>query len=141
MGENSRCDTFQAVVLNEKLKTIDILNKKRNLLAKNYYKLLRNNNNVVLPKYDKNNKSIYHQFTILVKNRDKHLTHLSRNKIPYMIYYKKPLYKQKFFKKNKIRLKNTETVVSKCISLPIHPSLKNSDVQRICKTINKFYFQ
>ncbi len=141
VGENSRCDTFQAVVLNEKLKTIDILNKKRNLLAKNYYKLLRNNNNVVLPKYDKNNKSIYHQFTILVKNRDKLLTHLSRNKIPYMIYYKKPLYKQKFFKKNKIRLKNTETVVSKCISLPIHPSLKNSDVQRICKTINKFYFQ
>ena len=58
-----------------------------------------------------------------------------------MIYYKKPLYRQQFFKKNKIKLKNVEYVVKKCISLPIHPSLKNNDVRKVCKKINQFYRQ
>ena len=141
VGENSRCDTFQASVLIEKLKLIDRLNKKRNLLAKKYFKLLKNNKNIKLPKYDKNNKSIYHQFTILVENRDKLTKHLIKNQIPYMIYYKKPLYRQQFFKKNKIKLKNVEYIVEKCISLPIHPSLKDTDIQKVCKTINQFYRQ
>ena len=140
VGENSRCDTFQASVLNEKLKSIDILNQKRNLIAKRYFQLLKNNKHIKLPKYDQNNKSIYHQFTILVNNRDKLIKHLNNNKIPYMIYYKKPLYKQKFFKKNKVKLKNVEYVVKKCISLPIHPSLKISEVQKVCKVINQFYY-
>lgn len=139
VGENSRCDTFQASVLNEKLKLIDTLNKKRNLIAKKYFKLLKNNRYIKLPKYDANNKSIYHQFTILVESRDKLLKHLIKNKIPHMIYYKKPLYKQKFLKKNKIKLNNVEYVVKKCISLPIHPSLKDFEIHKVCKTINQFY--
>ncbi len=141
VGENSRCDTFQASVLSEKLKIIDTLNAKRNLIAKKYYQLFRNNKYIKLPKYDKNNKSIYHQFTILVENRDKLTKHLNKNQIPYMIYYKKPLYRQQFFKKNKIKLKNVEYVVKKCISLPIHPSLKDNDVRKVCKIINQFYRQ
>ena len=56
-----------------------------------------------------------------------------------MIYYKKPLYKQKFFGKNNVKLKNVEYVVKKCISLPIHPSLKINDISKICKIINRFY--
>jgi UDP-2-acetamido-2-deoxy-ribo-hexuluronate aminotransferase len=141
VGENSRCDTFQASVLSEKLKTIDSLNKKRNLLAKQYFKLLKNNIHIKLPEYNRNNQSIYHQFTILAENRNKLQKYLSKNKIPNMIYYKEPLYKQKFFKKNKIKLKNVELVTQQCISLPIHPSLKYSDIKKVCKTINQFYNQ
>lgn len=139
VGENSRCDTFQAAILKEKLKLIDHLNNYRTLLAKKYFQLLKNNKSIKLPEYKKDNKSIYHQFTILVENRSKLTEYLKKNKIPYMIYYSKPLYKQKFFIKNNIKLKNVEYVVKKCISLPIHPSLKTQDIEKICKIINKFY--
>ena len=139
VGENSRCDTFQAAILKEKLKLINHLNNHRTLLAKKYFQLLKNNKSIKLPEYKKENKSIYHQFTILAENRRKLTEYLKKNKIPFMIYYNKPLYKQKFFLKNNIKLKNVEYVVNKCISLPIHPSLKNEDIEKICKIINKFY--
>ena len=37
VGENSRCDTFQASILKEKLKLIDNLNNHRSILAKKYF--------------------------------------------------------------------------------------------------------
>jgi UDP-2-acetamido-2-deoxy-ribo-hexuluronate aminotransferase len=139
VGENSRCDSFQASILKEKLKLIDKLNNRRSLLAKKYFQLLKNIKNIKLPNYKEENKCIYHQFTILVDKREQLKKHLKNNKVPFMVYYEKPLYKQKFFSKNHIALKNVEYVVKKCISLPIHPSLRTKDIKKICSIIKRFY--
>ena len=60
-------------------------------------------------------------------------------KIPYMIYYKKPLYEQGFFNGAKPKLKNVEHVCKNCISLPIHPGLSVNDIVNVSKNIKSFY--
>lgn len=139
VGENSRCDSFQAAVINEKLNTINNLNHKRNILAKKYFSELKDVKQVRLPVYKKNYSSIYHQFTILVKNRASLIRFLKMKKIPYMIYYKKPLYEQGFFNETKPKLKNVEYICKNCLSLPIHPGLSVNDVVNVSKIIKSFY--
>ena len=40
---NSRLDTLQAIILNEKLKKLNILNAKRKIIANRYNKEIKNN--------------------------------------------------------------------------------------------------
>ena len=42
IGINSRLDSIQASILNEKLKRIDLINNKRRIIAKYYFKNLKN---------------------------------------------------------------------------------------------------
>jgi UDP-2-acetamido-2-deoxy-ribo-hexuluronate aminotransferase len=139
VGENSRCDSIQAAVLNEKIVNYNRILNKRKICANLYFKNLKNVKEIILPRYKKNFKSVYHQFTILVKNRNRLKEFLEKNKINSMIYYDKPLYKQPFYKKKIKLLKNTEYVCKHCISLPIHPSLNKNQIIKICEKIKFFY--
>jgi len=139
VGENSRCDSIQAAVLKEKIIDYNKVLDKRKLCAKLYFENLKDIDEVVLPNYKDNFKSVYHQFTVLVKNRDQLKKFLEDKKISTMIYYDRPLYKQPFYKKKIKLLKNTEYVCKHCISLPIHPSLDKKEIIRVCETIKAFY--
>ena len=67
-GVNSRLDQLQALILTEKLKYLEIFNKKRNYLAKKYFSYLKKNTLIELPNVRKNTYNTYHQFVIKVYN-------------------------------------------------------------------------
>ena len=69
IGINSRLDTIQASILNEKLKRIDLINNRRRDIAKFYYKNLKNKKVYLFNKI--NSISCFHQFFVLVKQRKK----------------------------------------------------------------------
>ena len=78
------------------------------------------------------------QFSILVKNRNLLIKLFKKYKIDYKIYYSKPLYKQFNIKKN-IRLKNTEYICKRIISLPFNDLSKkrfNSVLTKLTKIIS-----
>ena len=138
IGYNSRLDELQAAILTAKLPYINKFIENRRSIAKMYFKLI-NNDKVVLPFVNKNSKHTFNQFTLRVKNRNKFEKHLKQNKIPYGVYYSKPIYKYKAYEIYKYNsLPMVEKISKECISIPIYPELKLNDINKICDVINEY---
>ena len=137
IGINSRLDSIQATLLNIKLKFLNKLNNKRRKIAKFYTKNI-NNEKINIITYSK--FAVYHQFVILVKNRDNLIKYLKKNSIQYGIHYPLSINKLKCFKnifRNK-KFSNAEYISSHCLSLPIDPYLTKKDQKKICSVLNNF---
>ena len=137
IGFNSRLDTIQASILLEKIKYLNFLNNKRKKIAKLYNQKI-NNKKITFVNYSKN--SVYHQYVILVKNRNSLIKLLKKKNISYGIHYPKPLNKLDCFKKMFVKKKypNSEKFASKCLSLPIDPNLNKEEIKKIIKVLNSF---
>ena len=137
VGLNSRLDTIQAIILNEKLKNLSSYNKKRQKIAKFYNQKI---NNKKISKLNYSKYSVYHQYVILVNNRNKLIKLLKNNKIQYGFHYPYAIHQLNVFKKrfkNK-RYKNAEILAKNSISLPIDPNLSKKELNYIVKTLNEF---
>ncbi len=88
-------------------------------------------------------KHVFHQYTVRVKNglRDKFMQYLKDNGIGCGIHYPEVIYKQPLYKK--LGYKSgictvAEKAVKEVLSLPVHPSLTNKDIDTIIKVIKGF---
>ena len=134
-GINSRLDTLQAVVLKNKIINLDKYNKKRKLIADFYAKNIKHEKIIKLD-YEKG--CVYHQYVILSKIKNKIINSFIKNKIQFGEHYPISINNLKFIKKNfvKQRFKNAEFLARHCISLPIDPTLKMKELEKICKLLN-----
>tara|TARA_B110000858_G_scaffold195258_1_gene251248 strand:+ start:8916 stop:10001 length:1086 start_codon:yes stop_codon:yes gene_type:complete len=134
-GINSRLDTIQAAILNLKLRDLNKNNQKRVKIAKIYKKNITNNKIVIL-NYKKG--CVYHQFVILSKIKKKIIKIFKKEKIQFGQHYPISINKLKIFSiyKNKT-FKNSEFLSNFGLSLPIDPNLKNHQILKICKILNK----
>ncbi len=144
IGCNSRLDNIQAAVLNIKLAKLDEYSKARLAAANFYYNNLSNISEIQLPFRSASSTHVFHQFTIKVLNNKRDLLqeYLKANKIPSMIYYPIPLYKQEAFSvfvEDGFSLKNTEELCKSVLSLPIHTEMGSNQLEYICQQI-KFFF-
>lgn len=144
LGCNSRLDSIQAVILNIKLRYLDIYSSNRNNMAEYYFNQLSSTEGLILPVKAKSSTHVYHQFTIKVKDgrRNELQSCLKEKGIPSMIYYPLPLYKQDAFAsyvKEGFRLYNTEQLCEQVLSLPIHTEFNNQHMDFICRTIKNFF--
>jgi len=137
VGINSRLDTIQASILVTKLSKLNLINKKRRKIAEYYKK------NIINKKINKllySKSCVYHQYVIMVKNRNKLIKLLSKNKIPYGFHYPYPINKlhslRKRFRSEKYP--NAERLGKECISLPIDPNLTIKNLYKITKVLNSF---
>ena len=140
VGCNSRLDSIQAEILNVKLKYLDTYNSNRRIMANNYNLAFKDIEQIMTPKVISSSEHVYHQFTLRVLNgkRDELKSYLNDFGVPSMIYYPIPIHKQKPYR-NIQTLKNTETLSSQCISLPIHSELENSNQDYIIDKVVKFF--
>ena len=138
IGRNSRLDTIQSVILNEKLKYIDEWNLTRNKIAQKFLNKI-NNELITLPKNPKYcNYNTYHIFPVLCDTRDILIEYLTNKNIPTIIHYPIPIeLSGAFYNEN---YKNVMTIEfsKKILSLPIHPFMKDDEIEYIIKTINEF---
>ena len=137
-GQNSRLDTIQAAILRIKLKNYKKVLSKRNMLAKIYYKNLKNIKNIKLFNLKKNYKSCYHQFVIRTNNRNNLQSFLTNRKISTMIHYPYMLNELNFFNYKKY-LSKAHKLGNKIISLPISEEHSAKEIIHICKQINIFF--
>lgn len=119
VGMNARMDTIQSIFLLKKIKFLKKNIKQRRTIARMYNDFFLENNIYGYQNTNLKNYSVYSQYTILVKNRKKFTNYLKDFKIPYKIYYEKPIYKNKAYFQ-KIFLKNTEFISKHSVSLPIN---------------------
>lgn len=136
-GINSRLDTLQAIVLNEKLKKLNFLTKKRKTISKIYNSKIKNSK---IEKLNYENGSVYHQYVIKTKKRTALIKYLKKNKIEYGIHYPISINNLKLIKKKfkNIKFPNSEKLANECISLPIDPSMKINQIKKVIETINSY---
>lgn len=137
LGFNNRLDTIQAAILNVKINNLDKNNSMRNKIARFYDKNIINKK-ITKIKYSK--YSVYHQYILLVNRREKFQNYLIKNHIQSGIHYPKSINQhactKKYFKNQKYI--NAENFAKKCVSIPIDPYLKSSELKKIIKVINSY---
>lgn len=140
IGINSRLDTIQAAILLPKFKAfVDYELDSVNKVAGWYTERLQDR--FVTPMVMEGFVSSWAQYTILVDNKEKRdgiQSHLKSKGIPSMIYYPRGLHQQEAF--NWMNLEdemysNTIEATKRVLSLPMHPYLKETEVDMICKTL------
>lgn len=137
VGYNSRLDEIQAAILRVKLRHINFFNNERQRVASTYTRIFQDISNITVPYTDNIGEHVYHQYTILINDREKIQKILSEQEIASAIYYPIPLHKQKVYEKDHGNnyLPIAESVSKNCLSLPIYPELENHDVEKIASLI------
>lgn len=140
IGMNSRLDTLQAAILLPKLEAFKEYElDEKNKFAFMYTEKLKNY--VVTPLVLENYVSSYAQYTLIFESseeRDFVKNYLHEKGIPSMVYYVKPLHKQKVYSDYKFNLDDLKVSerLSECVlSLPMHPYMDGEVINDICNTI------
>ena len=145
IGVNSRLDSIQAAILNVKLKYLDKYNQSRQQSAHLYNQAFEKVDKIHTPFVESDIDShVYHQYTLKVPSefRDSLAEHLSKNNIPFGIYYplgfhEQKAYKQEFFSDKDFPV--TNKVKDQVISLPMHTELTRKQIKHITDTIINFF--
>lgn len=143
IGVNSRLDTIQAAVLNVKLTVfinheLDDVNR----IYKSYDKKLKGI--VKTPVIPDGYRSSFAQYTIKLgsrEERDALQAKLKEMDIPSMVYYIKPLHKQKAFSNTIYDDRDFDVTNKLCdtvLSLPMHPYLNEEEIDYIINTVSNF---
>ena len=136
IGYNSRLDELQAIILRIKLKHIDEYNNNRRRVAHRYSEAFADTS--IQTAYEDNiGVHIYHQYTLLHDDRDNIMKALQDNNIACAVYYPIPLHRQEVYIETYkgIDLPVSQSVASKCFSLPVYPELENDKVDAITDII------
>ncbi|RKJ52172.1 DegT/DnrJ/EryC1/StrS aminotransferase family protein [bacterium 1XD42-8] len=143
VGMNSRLDTIQAAILLVKLKAFQELElEKMNHVTSQY--TVRLKDVVKTPVILKGYHSSWAQYTIQLCNqeqRDGLQAYLKEKGIPTMIYYPKPMHEQGAFSTYygmDERLKVTKKLCKTVLSLPIHPYMKEEEIDIVSEEIKKY---
>ena len=147
IGLNSRLDTIQAAILSVKLKAFaeyelaDI-----NEVADKYTARLASlSDRIKTPVVPEGYYSSWAQYTIQLedrKTRDALQAALKEKGIPSMVYYPKPMHKQEAFPGQSYddsEFTNTIQLCDTVLSLPMHPYLKDEDLDEVVGAIKGFF--
>jgi len=143
VGCNSRLDSIQAAILNEKLKHLDEYIEARRKAAGFYDNAFADCAKIKTPFRASYSNHVFHQYTIILEgvNRDELHKFLAEQKIPSMIYYPVPAHQQKMFAQynsSTLNMPVTDWLTKRVISLPIHTELDDEQLNYISSKILEF---
>ena len=140
IGMNSRLDTIQAAILQVKLRAFDKEVECVNEAARHYTELLKDK--VKTPVIPEGFGSSWAQYTIQLPTEEKRnalQAALKEAGIPSMVYYPKPMHQQTAFQDTPqpagCSCDVAEKLCGTVLSLPMHPYMEPSDIERICSTL------
>ena len=140
LGLNSRLDELQAAILRIKLKYLDHWNNERRFRAGYYQNHMCELKGVTMQAWDdrSNSTSVYHQFTVLVENRDHVQKELSAAGISTAVYYPVPLHLQEVHQDLGYTtgdFPRAEIVSNRCLSLPMFPELTDEQQDIVIRAL------
>jgi dTDP-4-amino-4,6-dideoxygalactose transaminase len=140
VGLNNRMTNIAAAIGLVQLRKLEAWTEKRIANAEFLQNEIAQDGRYLLPHNHPGERHVYHQFTIQVLEgeRGKFQQHLDGLGIDTAVYYPNPIHTLKPFKGSSIKLPNTELVATRVVSLPIHPSLTQDDLERIVSAVSSF---
>jgi len=141
IGYNYRMTNIAAAIGVEQVKKLDFFNQIRQRNAEFYDKNI-SNDAIALPYCDMNGKHVYHQYTLRIKQgrREQFIKTLDENEIGYGVYYPLSIPEQKCYDSYGFSKNHTITdrIKNEVLSIPIHPSLTEDEIEKIIKVMNSF---
>lgn len=141
IGLNSRLDAIQAIVLLNKLKIFDKELVLRQKISQYYSNAL--SKYLSVPYIRESNNSSWAQYSLLAESKEKRddlIAYLNGNNIPTAVYYKKLFSDLDIYKEISKKSYPVSKYTSECIfSIPMHPYLKESELDKIINLISDFY--
>ena len=153
-GVNSRLDELQAAILRIKLTQLEHYNRLRLENACRYNAAFADKAGIVPPHEltaagpaplataEKGGTSlvasVYHQYTVLVEDRDSIMQHLQAAGVASAIYYPLPLHLQPVntdLGYTAGSLPVAERIARKCLSLPMFPELTTQEISRVIEAV------
>ena len=136
-GINSRLDEIQSSILNYKLKKVDTAINRRRQLAKIYLKELKATS-LKLPSENKDNKHVYHLFTIYHDKMNKIRILLEKNNIETRVIYPYPVHLMKAYSKfntTNEKFVNSEKYAKGIFCIPLYPEITDNQAYNLCNKI------
>jgi len=134
LGYNSKMLLFNAEVINFRLKKLDEYIKGRQEVAKLYDNQLKDV--VTIQQVSNNLNHNYHKYVIRLQNKD--IRDKLKEKLGASVHYPTPIPEHKMYKNihhRKDSLDITKTVCDTILTLPIHPYMEKSEVNKVVDTI------
>ena len=141
-GFNSRLDELQAAILRVKLRHLDRWNARRAEIAERYRASLADRP-LRLPVVASENSHVFHVYAVLAEQRDALQQFLADRGVPTIIYYPRPLHRQKVFADLGYREGDfpvAEEIARKILPLPIYPELTGEQIDYVIATAREFAF-
>jgi perosamine synthetase len=140
VGYNYRLNNLAAAVGLCQLKKLETFNKTRRRHAQIYGELLLGVKGLVLPVEWPGYHHVYHQYTVLVPDRDKLSEELRKRGVDSKPFYPRiiphePAYRKMGYGKQSFPV--AEYATAHCLSLPVHPGLKAQQIRFIAKAIRE----
>lgn len=144
LGYNYRMTDIAGAIGIEQLKKLNKFNSLRIKNAKYLNKNLSKIAGIIVPEPAADSKHVYHQYTIRIREefglkRDEVLKKLTEASIGTAVFYPLPLNEQKVYQDlgYKADTPVAEKISHEVLSLPIHPGLKQKDLEYIVKIFNQ----
>lgn len=140
VGTNSRLDELQAGLLRVRLSHIEELTQERERLCSRYMAELHNDY-IELPKVRKNATTVWHQFVIHCKNRDKLIEYLNDKEIGTIIHYPIPPHLSEAYQYLGLSegiLPITEKFANEVLSIPLYNGMTVEEQDFVIEKINSF---
>lgn len=134
-GGNSRLDELQAAVLRVKLRHLDADNQRRRAIAE-FYGGQIDNPKLILPEVP-DGSHVVHLYVVRTQGRDSLRHALAQAGVGSAIHYPIPPHRQGAYRTLASRpLPITEQLASEVLSLPAHPALSQSAIERVVEVLN-----
>ncbi len=145
LGYNYRMTNLQGAIGQIQLQHLDEFNSRRIRNAKFLNAHLKIKG-ITTPYKAKSVKHVYNQYVIRIEDdfpasRETLMEYLQAKGIGSAVHYPKPVYEQPLYKElgyGKERCPVSEDVSRRVLSLPVHPSLKQEDLEYIADSVNNF---
>ena len=145
IGYTARLNSINAAIGRIQLQRLDEWNKKRTIIAKQYFRELKELEELIKlpPQGSPYITPVFHLFVIRTEQRDALQSWLEKTGIECGVHYPIPIPLQPVYR-NLYGFKEGDFPVSErygktCLSLPMHPNLKIEDVHFICEQIKTFH--
>ncbi len=142
LGSNSRLDTLQAAVLQQKLPRLDHWNRQRNRIAEIYLSGLADVRDLSSTQVLPDSNSVWHLFVIETTYRDELADHLRKANIATGIHYPIPIHLQRAFEYlgyERGDFPVAERLSKRILSLPMYPQLKDEQCEHVVRSVREFF--
>ncbi len=141
VGFNSLLDNLQAAVLNVKMKYIESWNQARRVVAKRYQSELAGLSGLRLPRTHQDATHIYHQYVVIVKDRQKFIDFMNKKEVETGVHYPKTLNQLEALRAEfqNQAFPESEKLAAGAVSLPMCPTLTESEVTQVISSIREYF--
>jgi dTDP-4-amino-4,6-dideoxygalactose transaminase len=140
-GMNTRLDEIQSAILRAKLPVLDADNARRQAIAAQYSRELRDTR-LTLPPTRPGASHVFHQFVIRSRKRDELRMWLRERGVGTLVHYPVPVHRQPAYAGRVWTLSgglpHTDAAAASVLSLPMFPQLSDDDVATVAALLREW---